>query len=126
MVNINYQDSVTIVETSADGYANNRTVVGQYSVNCIFLQNTSILRVNSQKQIDADAVMYLDPFDPFVVEKKYRLENLYILAPLFEAADDIAWYKIIDVTINRDHLLNNNIDNLVLLLKKSIKIQGVS
>jgi hypothetical protein len=50
---------------------------------------------------------------------------MYILAPLFGVDDPNGWFKIVDVTINRDHLLNNVIDNVELKLKKTRPIPGV-
>lgn len=123
---LTYQDTATFVEVSADGYSSNKTVVSQDCVPVIFLQNTGFMRTNFQEGVDSDAVCYPDPFDPFIVDNNYRLEGFYLLAPLFDASDAEGWYKVTQVTINRDHLLGNQIDNVELQLKKTKPVPGVS
>lgn len=126
MIEMNYQDTATFIEVTSAGYSSNKVVVEQAEVPVIFLQNTSFQRTNSQEGVDSDAFCYPEPTDPFVTEHNYRLEGMYILAPLFDASDAEGWYKIVKVTINRDHLLGNQIDNVELALKKSSPISGVS
>jgi hypothetical protein len=115
-----------MVKTTADGYGNNKTVTQQVDVPCIFIQNTQFRRFGFQENIDADAIMYVDPEAAFVVENLNRLEGIYVVAPLFGAGDAQSWYKIETVTVNRDHLLTNQIDNVECRLKKSSPIPGVS
>lgn len=121
-----YQDTVTIIEVAADGYGDDKTITDQADINCVFLQNTGQIRTNNQDLIDADAVCYPDPDATFVSERSNRLEGLYILSPLFDASGESSWYKITNVTVNRDHLLGNTIDNIELALKKTRPIPGVS
>lgn len=121
-----YPDTATFVKVSSGGYSNNKVVVSQDCVPVIFLQNTGYTRSNNQDGVDSDAVCFPDPFDPFVTDNHYRLEGMYILAPFFDASDEEGWYKVTRVTVNRDHLLNNQVRNVEILLKKTSRIPGVS
>ena len=56
----------------------------------------------------------------FLTENNYRLEGMYVLAPLFDVNSNDGWYKITNVRINRNHLLATNIDNIELLLKNQL------
>lgn len=123
---INYQDTATFVKVRPSDYGDKKIVESQDCVPVIFLQDTSFLRTNFQEGVDSDAICYPDPFDPFIVASNYRLEGYYILAPLFDGSDDEGWYKVTKATINRDHLLGNQIDNVELQLKKTSRIAGVS
>lgn len=126
MIDLCYQDTATFVKTASNEYGNDKVVLSQDEVGVIFLQNTQFSRSNYQEAVDADAICYPDPNSDFIVDNFNRLEGMYILAPLFGAADTTSWYKVTDVTINRDHILDNEIDNIELRLKKTRPIPGVS
>ena len=126
MIDICYQDTATFVKVSSGGYGNDKTVTQQIDIPVVFIQNTQLNHARFQDSIDSDAICFVDPNDPFVIENYHRLEGMYILEPLFGAGDDASWYKIIDVTTNRDHLLGNMTDNVELKLKKTRPIAGVS
>lgn len=121
-----YQDTVTFVKVTPGGYGNNKTVSQQAEVNVIFEQDTGFSHSNFQDAVDSDAICRPDPTNAFVIANFNRLEGMYILAPLFGAANDPSWYKVTDVIVNRDTLLNNEIDNIELGLKKTSPIPGVS
>lgn len=123
---LNYQDTATFFEVEAGGYANDKSIASQNDVPVIFLQNTGFNRTNNQESVTADAICYPDFNNEFIVANHNRLEGMYILAPLFGVSDDEGWYKVTQVIVNRDHLLNNTIDNIQLLLKKTRKLAGVS
>lgn len=126
MIDLNYQDVATFVKVSSGGYGNDKTVTQQIDIPVIFLQNTQASHSRFQDSIESDAICYVDPFNSFVINNYNRLEGMYILQPLFGSADSQSWYKIISVTVNRDHLLGNEIDNIELRLKKTTPIAGVS
>lgn len=121
-----YNDTATFVKVTASGYANSKSVEEQDAVPVIFLQNTGFLRSSFRETVDSDAVCFPDPLNEFIVSNHNRLEGMYILAPLFDIDNEDGWYKVINVTINRDHLLTNTIDNIELQLKKTRRIAGVS
>lgn len=121
-----YQDTATFVEVVSNGYAGKKQLYQQSDVEVIFLQATDIVHSGHQDNVDADAICYPNPDNQFIVDMANRLEGLYILAPLYGAADGQSWYKVTKVIVNRDHLLTNNIDNIQLQLKKSEPIPGVS
>jgi len=123
---LDYPDTATFVTTRPSGFGNQKIVTQQVEVPVVFVQNTGFSRGNFREQIDSDAICYPDFKDDFIVENFNRLEGMYILEPLFGAGDDASWYKITSVTINRDHLLDNTIDNIALALKKTRPISGVS
>ena len=121
-----YQDTATFVIAKSSGYDGSKTMVKQIDVNVVFVQNTGFDRVNFQDGINADAICWVDPDNSFVKDNYNRLEGMYVLEPLFGAGDSASWYKVTDVTVNRDHLLTNRIDNIELRLKKTTAIPGVS
>lgn len=123
---IKYQDTVTLVRTTPSGYGNTKVVVQQVDVPAIFIQDTNFQHTNGDDSITADAICFPDPTHAFVVENFNRLEGMYVIAPLFGQSDSVAWYKVSSVTVNRDHLLSNTIDNIELALTKSAAIPGVS
>lgn len=125
-VRLNYPDTVTFVKVEAGQYSKNKVMVEQVEVPVIFIQNTAYTRSSFRDNTDSDAICFPDPVSDFVTENHNRLEGMYILAPLFGVDDEDAWYKVENVTVNRDHLLNNVIDNVELQLKKSSAPAGVS
>ena len=58
-------------------------------------------------------------YDAFVVNNANRLEGMYIKAVLFGSDESESWYKIETVSVNRDHLLCNKIDNVEMALNKT-------
>lgn len=125
-MNLEYKDTATIVETVSDGYGNQRLIADQQTVNCTMLQSTSFSRNGTIQQVESDATCYVDPTNSFVVANYNRLEGFYIQVSLYNSPQNISWYKILRVTVNRDHLLTNNIDNIELALKKTRPVPTVS
>lgn len=124
---LNYPDTATFVEAQSDnGYSNKKVKYQQFDCPVIFVQSIDFAHSNFQDAIDADAVCYPDINNSDVIAYANRLEGLYILMPLYGAADDQAWFKVIRAAVHRDHLLGNIIDNIELQLKKSEPIPGVS
>ena len=121
-----YQDTATFVEATSGGYANSKTMLQQVEVEVIFVQSTDHVHSNFQDVIDADAICSPNPDNSFIMSMFNRLEGLYILMPLYGAADSQSWFKVSKCVINRDHLLNNLIDNIELQLKKCEAVPGVS
>ena len=123
---IDYNEDLTFVIAESGGYKDTKTMIEQHSVKCVFIQSVDYTNSSNQAVRDADAICFPDPTDEFVVASFDRLEGMYVLASLFGAPDAIAWYRIDSVTVNRDHLLGNVIDNVECLLKKASTIPGVS
>lgn len=121
-----YQDTATFYKVASGSYSNSKTVVSSSSVSCVFLQNTQLGRSRFQDSIESDAVCYPDPENSWIVSNYNRLEGMYILAPLYGSGDSVSWYKVVSATVNRDHLLDNEIDNIELRLKKSDALPGIS
>lgn len=125
-VPLEYRDVATIVSVESAGYSSNKTVSSHEDVSCVFLQNTKAGHGAFQDTKGSDAVLYPNPNSQFVLDNYNRLEGMYVLMPLYGSSNDDSWYKITSVTVNRDHLLNNQIDNIQCLLKKTRPINGVS
>jgi hypothetical protein len=115
---LNYPDSATFILSKENEYGDKR-VDKLSEVPVIFIQATGFNRANFQDGITADAVCYPDFTNSFIVDNSNRLEGMYIIAPLFDGDPDEAWYKVESCAVNRDHLLNNQIDNVELRLKKT-------
>lgn len=123
---LNYQDTATFVTVSADSYGNTKVIEEQYDVPVIILQNTGFVHSTNQDALTADAVLYPDPLNSFISDNHNRLEGMYVVMPLYGDSADDGWYKITHVSVNRDHLLTNSIDNIECSLKRTTPIQGVS
>lgn len=119
---LNYQDTATFYIVGSAGYANSKEILDFDMVDVIFLQNTGWQEGNNQESVTSDAICYPDPVNDFIVLNANRLEGMYIKMPLYGSSDDVSWYKVISATVNRDHLLDNVIDNIELGLKKTSKL----
>lgn len=119
---LSYKDTATFYQVQSGRYSADKTIVAQADVPVIFLQNIGFNRSASQEVVTSDAICYPDPENAFIVDNFNRLEGFYILAPLYGVGDDEAWYKVETVRVNRDHLLNNEIDNIQLLINKTKKL----
>lgn len=125
-VPLNYPDTITLMRTEPSNYGGDEDVVEEEEVSCIFLQSTGWTQGAQRREITSDAVAYVDPSNQFVLDNANRLEGMLVLAELFGVTRADAWFRVIDVTVNRDHLLNNQIDNIELALKKSSRPKNVS
>lgn len=123
---LQYNDLATFVSVTSGAYGNNKTVDEQVLVPVIFLQTTGFERNGFQDSFVADAICYPDPTNAFVVEHANRLEGMFIIMQLYGSTPEESWYKIEEVSVNRDHLLTNTIDNVELLLKKTRPVAGIS
>jgi len=126
MIDINYYDTVTLYKVTTGGYGGTKIVSSSDDVACLFLQNTGFNHSTNQDFINSDAICYPDPENSFLIDNHYRLEGMYILAPMFDADDDDGWYKITAVTVNKNILLENKVGNIELALKKTAKLNLVS
>lgn len=116
---LKYNDTGTFYRVTSEGYANTKIAESFEDVPIIFLQNTGFLHSRSQDAVTSDAICYVDPANEFISDNYNRLEGMYLKAAMFGATDAISWFKVESVTVNRDHLLTNNIDNIELRLKKT-------
>lgn len=123
---LNHKDNIVLVVVNATGYGNSKVVLEQHDIRGTFLQNTGFLHTNNQDILNSDAILYPNERDPFIIANHNRLEGMYIIAPLFDADPDKSWFKIETVAVNRDHLLGNKIDNILLTLKRTEALPGVS
>lgn len=123
---IPYYDTAVFYLVSSSGYSQDKTIEDYGEVPCTFLQNTSMLRAGFNEGVDSDAICYVDPTNDFIVENSMRLEGMYVHATLFGVDEDESWFKVTAVNVNRDHLLQNQIDNVQLELKKTVKLPNVS
>ena len=121
-----YRDIATFVTTSLSVYGAKKVVLHQVDVNGIFLQNTGFKHAEFADGTIADAVFYPDPSHAFVLEQADRLEGLNLKVNIYGGSANQAWYKVEQCRVNRDHLLENKIDNIELSLKKTRPVDGVS
>lgn len=126
MIKLCYKDTATLVKVRASEYGDTKVLQSEADVPVIFLQTTGFVRSNRQENVDADAICYPDPENAFIVSNHNRLEGMYLLAPLYGIDEDEGWYKVTRVSVNRNHLLGTQIDNIELTLKKTRRIPGVS
>jgi hypothetical protein len=116
---LDYPDLVTFYSAVSTGYRGSKVAVEAEDIPCYFLQNTGFAQGANQEAVTSDGICFPDFSNQFIVENFNRLEGMYILAQLFGGEANKSWFKITSVTINRDHLLTNEIDNIELNLKKT-------
>ncbi len=121
-----HKDTVVFAEVTPTGYGNKKVVSGQFEVKGTFLQNTGFIHSNNQDLIESDAILYPNERDPYIKSYHNRLEGMYVIVALYGADQDVSWFKVTSVSVNRDHLLRNRIDNIMLTLKKTESLPGVS
>jgi hypothetical protein len=122
---LDYKDSVEIVKTKVDNYGGQR-IDEIETVSCLFISKNSSSHAQNQDSIDSDAELYIDPTSAFVIENFYRLEEMLVIAGRFNTSDSDSWYKITSVSVGEDKLLDNEINNILLRLKKTVGITYVS
>lgn len=121
-----YNEIVTFYYVKSEGYSGLKEHKDEADVPCIVIQNTSQVNSPNQENVDADVLLYPDPEHKFITDYANRLEGMYVLANIFQDTDSHSWFKVEFVNINRDHLLNNEIDNIELGLKKTTALPLVS
>lgn len=126
MPRLHHKDNITFVVVTSTGYGNKKVVVEQHDIKGTFLQNTGFTHTNNQDILNSDAVVYPNERDSFIMANHNRIEGMYVIAPLFGADADRSWYKVTSVSVNRDHLLRNKIDNILVTLKRTEALPGVS
>lgn len=122
---IEYQDTIRIVETTKDGYGS-EVYVDDYDVPAVFEQNTGWRHQNNQDALNANATAFVDPTNDFVQSAFNRLEGMLVIADPFSSGVTGSWYRITSVTVSRASQLDNEIDNIQLLLKKTSGLTGIS
>ncbi len=121
-----YRDTVELYSIVSDGYANTKSSLMESEVKAIFLQSVGYEHQGNRDGVITDAICYLDPDNPFVINNHYRLEGMYLKAVMFGSDEVESWYKIENVAVNRDHLLCNRIDNVECALKKTRPLETIS
>lgn len=111
------QDTVKLATTTSDGYGD-KAVTVLSEVACLFVQRTSVERGTNTEGVASDAVVYLDPRNPVVLDNSYRLEGMYIIAQPFGQSQEESWYRIIGVNVGQRKLLDNTVDNIHCDLEK--------
>jgi hypothetical protein len=124
---IDYKDSIQLIKPILKSGGYSSEMVGEVeTVSALFIENTGFSHAANRSNIDSDAECYVDPRNEFVVENSYRLEGFYVISNPFNADEDEAWYKVVTVRVGQDKLLSNQVDNVLLFLKKTTEIPYVS
>lgn len=118
---LDYKDTIRLILPQVNGYGS-ESVDEEANVGAIFVQGTGWAHGANQTAVTSDAVCYVNPADAFVQAHFNRLEGMLVVAQLFGVAESEAWYRITEVSIGRDALLCNNIDNILVSLKKTVGI----
>ena len=118
MKKIHLPDTVRIMNSAVDGYGD-AIVLEESVVKGAFFQGTSTKRSGQTDMLEAyDAHCYVDETDPFVVENGYRLEGMYLVCDLYSFNQDECWYRIADVKLGIDKLMDNKVNNCHCFLQK--------
>lgn len=125
MVKLNYKDTITLIKTEIDGW-NKHSISHSESVSALFVSNTGYSRSSGQNIIDSTASVYVDPTNQFIKDNWNRLEEMYVVSRPYGGEYAESWYKITNVDVGQDKLLGNNIDNILLSLKKTTELSNAS
>lgn len=124
-VPLKYVDTIKLVKPVIDKYGTNK--IGQVEeVKCIFITRTGFAHTNNQEVISTESSVYIDPENEFVLNNSNRLERFFVIASRFGSDEGDSWYKVVNVSIGMDKLLNNKIDHIKLTLDKTAGIKYVS
>lgn len=122
---LDYKDVVQLVDPVIDEYGGEK--IGRIeTVNGLFISRTGFSHTDNRDEINSDAEFYIDPEHFFVQEVYKRLEGMLIISDRYGSDDSESWYRVIDVSVGEDKLLTNQIDNILLRLKKTTEIGYVS
>ena len=113
-----FKDIVKLATTDVDGYGD-QSVDYLTDLECLFLQSTGDSFADHREEITSDAHAYIDFNNPAVSALGYRLEGMFIIAQPFGTSESESWYKIIRVVVGQRKLLNNQVDNVHIFLKKT-------
>jgi len=125
MICIDYKDKVELIDPKYDAYGS-ETPDTRSEVQGLFIQNTGFSHGINADTISADATLYVDPTNAFVLANYHRLEGMLVIANPIGGEKTQSWYRISDVRIGRDNLITNKIQTVVLSLRKSTGIENVS
>lgn len=119
MICLNYQDTIVLADTLPDEYGTEQ-ISDQTSVGALIVVNSGYSHGANQDAVTTNTVVFVDPSNQFVIDNSYRLEEFLINMPIYGTAIEDAWYKVVNVDVNRDILLCNQIDTISLTLKKTV------
>jgi hypothetical protein len=123
---VDYQDQVTLVLTTPDEYGTPLIADTHLTPATVILGGIGTMFTNNEDVVTADITIFVDPSDAWVQSNHYRLEEMLVVAPLFDTPQAEAWYKVKDTKVSRDVLLSNQIETVRLSLKKTSSIGYVS
>lgn len=123
---IDYKDTITLVVTGLNDYADSSEIEETAQVPALVVMQTAFSHDNNVDNIESDAYVFVDPTDEFVIENHHRLEGMYCVVQKYGEPQTSAWFKVIQSQTSDDILLNNETDNIMLLLKKSASLYDVS
>jgi len=120
-----YPDTVILVNpVIGDAYGSEK-IGRQETVKANVGQVTGYTQADNSASITSDSIAYLDPTNSYVLEMVERLEGMLLITSFGETQAD-AWYRIETVNVGKRGLLNNQLDNVQVNLKKTTPIVGVS
>lgn len=120
-----YPDTVILVNpVIGDAYGSEK-IGRQETVKANVGQVTGYTQADNSAVISSDSTAYLDPTNSYVLEMVERLEGMLLITSFGETQAD-AWYRIETVSVGKRGLLNNKLDNVLVNLKKTTPIVGVS
>lgn len=115
---IKFKDTIKLVITSQPNGYGDVSVESLVDLKCLFTESTGAMHSNHVDIINSDAYAYIDFTNDIVVQKAFRIENMYVIANIFNGIESKSWYKIRKVTVSRKKLTCNTIDNVRIYLNK--------
>lgn len=124
-IGLSYNYTAKIIDPAIDDYGADK--IGQLEyVDCIFYTRKGTNEGNNQENITTSAIAYVDPLNSYISSNIEKLVGMYFIATRQNSSEADSWYRIINVTVGEDKLLEDEIDNIRLDLQKTVGIPYVS
>ncbi len=125
MTYVKYPHTIRFFDTAVDEYGEH-AVTSYADVPAVFEQQTGFTHGDYQDAITSDAVALIDPKDDWVLANAYRIEEKLCMVNLYSDSDNQSWYKVVQSAVGSSHQLDNVIDTVRIVLKKTKALQYVS
>ena len=122
-MNIVYRHLGTFYDTVSDNYGRSRLITQSEEIAIVVLAGVTLTTGGQAESTGSASTAYVDPKADFVTTNINRLNGMWLAV---DSVGLVEWYRVTGVTVNRNHLLGNRIDNIELSLVASEALPLVS
>lgn len=119
MTEINFNDSCVLYEPqSTDDEYNREALTNPSTEACLFIQSTGRTRGDHRENVTGPGRLLFPADSTYLTDRGYRIEGYVALINPFGAAAARQYFRITNVSVNRDHLLENKVRHISCDLQK--------